>query len=449
VRNWLVMVLISLLVSLVNGGSWRYLNVENGALPDNSIQKIYFDDDGSVWFCTIDTGLIHFENGSYEVINPVEDGNWSSRFFNDIVKSPSGVYWVATEYKGLLRFKNGEWTQFFPTFSDRKFEHLRALALEKGGPENGGDIWIGTWSEGIYRFDGTNFQAYSIQEGVLPSCNVFDIKVEENPDPNKDERVVWIGTSDGLIKYDGESWENFPINGKTGKWVNAIALENGGTLFSNGKMYIGTESGEFIIYDGSNWEIFNISDPWNPNTAVTDIEIDRNGVKWFGTDKQGLGMYDETQLLLYYKSNSGIRGDNVIDLALREFSDSLEVWCSVYDFESGYSGISIYTVSPTGIEDGIVLHPDEIQLLSNFPNPFNPSTTITYMIPGAGHVSLNIYNVMGQRVRALVDGYRDVGIYKVIWDGKNDKGYMVPTGVYFYQLRMGNISRTRKMVLIR
>jgi len=88
-------------------------------------------------------------------------------------------------------------------------------------------------------------------------------------------------------------------------------------------------------------------------------------------------------------------------------------------------------------------------LNQNFPNPFNPTTTIEYSIPTSGHVSLVVYNVAGQKVRTLVNDSQSASFYKVVWDGKNDNGMTVGTGMYFYKLVSGNYSKIVKMTLMK
>jgi hypothetical protein len=93
--------------------------------------------------------------------------------------------------------------------------------------------------------------------------------------------------------------------------------------------------------------------------------------------------------------------------------------------------------------------PTVYTLAQNFPNPFNPTTTIEYSIPTAGHTTLAIYNLAGQKVRTLVNNVQSPSFYKVVWDGKNDNGMTVATGTYFYKLVSGNYSKNVKMTLIK
>ena len=96
--------------------------------------------------------------------------------------------------------------------------------------------------------------------------------------------------------------------------------------------------------------------------------------------------------------------------------------------------------------------PAGISLSSNYPNPFNPSTTIQYTVNSRQtpiRTTLKIYNIKGQLVRTLVDEPEGAGTHRVIWDGKSDEGQDVASGVYLYELRIGDHSQTKKMVMMK
>jgi hypothetical protein len=98
---------------------------------------------------------------------------------------------------------------------------------------------------------------------------------------------------------------------------------------------------------------------------------------------------------------------------------------------------------------GIPLQPVVYDLAQNYPNPFNPSTTIRYALAKKSGVTLEIYNTIGQRVRTLFSGEQTTGEYESVWDGTNDAGGHVSSGVYFYRLRTGEYNAVRKLVMIR
>jgi len=92
--------------------------------------------------------------------------------------------------------------------------------------------------------------------------------------------------------------------------------------------------------------------------------------------------------------------------------------------------------------------PEEYALDQNYPNPFNPETTIEYQLPEAGKVMLKIYNVIGQEIRTLVNEDKEAGYHKIRWDGMDNKGVKVSSGIYIYQLQVGNFLRIKKMLSV-
>jgi hypothetical protein len=101
---------------------------------------------------------------------------------------------------------------------------------------------------------------------------------------------------------------------------------------------------------------------------------------------------------------------------------------------------------PVGAGDGV---PSQTALMQNHPNPFNPTTTIEYSLDAGGSVSLRVYDVSGRLVRTLVEGEKGPGAHAEVWNGRNDRGEAVSTGVYFYRLRAGEKVLTRKAVLLK
>lgn len=107
----------------------------------------------------------------------------------------------------------------------------------------------------------------------------------------------------------------------------------------------------------------------------------------------------------------------------------------------------IPTSSPTSTND--VNTPRHYVLHQNVPNPFNPKTTIRYRVPTASDVKLSIYDPAGQLIQTLVNDLHEGGTYTVQWNGENEQGVSMPSGVYLYRLEAKNFSETRKMILLR
>ncbi len=87
--------------------------------------------------------------------------------------------------------------------------------------------------------------------------------------------------------------------------------------------------------------------------------------------------------------------------------------------------------------------------LGNYPNPFNPATTTNYSLPASGKVELTIYNMLGQKIRSLINRHQFTGQHKIIWEGKNDQGIKAPSGIYIYRLTSSKSMISKKMVLIK
>ena len=108
-------------------------------------------------------------------------------------------------------------------------------------------------------------------------------------------------------------------------------------------------------------------------------------------------------------------------------------------------------ISDPGAAKAVVqMRPEAFSLANNFPNPFNPTTTIQYALPQAADVELTVYNVVGQPVRTLVAEYQSAGRYAVEWDATNDSGRSLSSGMYFYRLQAGGEFReVKKMLLLK
>jgi hypothetical protein len=121
-----------------------------------------------------------------------------------------------------------------------------------------------------------------------------------------------------------------------------------------------------------------------------------------------------------------------------------------YKLYTGFWNPWVVEMSPVeGEEDDADLRPSEFTLSQNFPNPFNPTTVIQYALPKTTQVRIEVYNVLGQRVRTLVDETQEPG-YKIInWDGKDDAGNEVSSGVYFCRIQAGDFVKSRKMTLLK
>jgi len=101
------------------------------------------------------------------------------------------------------------------------------------------------------------------------------------------------------------------------------------------------------------------------------------------------------------------------------------------------------------IEVSVGAAPAAYRAYDAYPNPFNPSCTIRFDLPEGAAVSLRVFDIRGTPVRTLVEGWRGPGVHKATWDGRSDDGSPLPSGIYFYSLRAGELATTRKMLLLK
>ena len=133
------------------------------------------------------------------------------------------------------------------------------------------------------------------------------------------------------------------------------------------------------------------------------------------------------------------RAKTEIENTVIEITDS-----QTYDSEFGFNRLAL----PAPVQ--LQTRPEAFALANNYPNPFNPATTIKYALPQAADVELTVYNVVGQVVRTLVAEHQSAGRYAVEWDAANDSGHSLSSGMYFYRLEAGGeFLETKKMLLLK
>ena len=229
-----------------------------------------------------------------------------------------------------------------------------------------------------------------------------------------------------------------------------------------------------IVYGYSD----DLGQTWHPSATFNNIiSLDARAELAEGTHYQmGTGV-----LWTFWKDESEENTGGGIDLMCAYSLDRGETWSApeyvtdLGDKKVGYKAILILPDGTIGINYEVPDYPSTGQmsvfyrerqpevtaiespdaltrtfsLLPNFPNPFNPSTWIRYQLPRTQNVQLIIFNLAGHPVRHLVNGQQSAGTHRVQWDGRNDTGALLPTGIYFYQLRAGEQIQTRRMLFLK
>lgn len=119
------------------------------------------------------------------------------------------------------------------------------------------------------------------------------------------------------------------------------------------------------------------------------------------------------------------------------------------NYSTATAVVTVPTTKPKDFEEEILPAPSTMMLAQNYPNPFNPSTVISFGTPIDQYVELRVFSAIGVPVRTLVGTQLAAGTYTIEWDGHDDIGAPLPSGVYLYMLRAGNNHLERKMILAR
>ena len=214
-----------------------------------------------------------------------------------------------------------------------------------------------------------------------------------------------------------------------------MPLTQGDGLYTNTPLRLADPDGD-LVYSGS----MNVTPP-----APYDVGFRVNYTAGAGVTIQNGGGNLRGRSYYQYVHPTKVNQDGSID------------WPSEYSFPTLAWMDGDLTVedapnlfTPTAVDQsGNGGTPITFALSQNYPNPFNPETVIRYQVAEKSHVQLNIYNLMGQVVRTLVNGQQGQGSYSIQWNGRDLRGNEVPTGVYFVKMAAGSFEQLRKMTLIR
>ena len=261
----------------------------------------------------------------------------------------------------------------------------------------------------------------------------------------------------------------------TGKYSDGIG--NAADVYKNSWFYTGIDSLLLTFsrakrnYDSG----FSISDaPQPPMTFEVLSDTNSIKLKWDHSaetypDFAGYRIYRKTERAenifdLVFKCGQGIDNPTVvhefIDLTVENGIDYLY---SITAFDNGNSNNGrriesnihstmpdswVQTGEPVMLQD-VYVSPNNFRLYPNYPNPFNPSTTIAYDLPEVSKVKIIIYDILGREVRTLVNKSQNAGHHVISWDGKDDRGILISAGIYLVRCKAENFIQSRKMVFLK
>lgn len=322
---------------------------------------------------------------------------------------------------------------------------------------NGGQSWYATnttgelkkihsifiYNQNIAWAGGTTGKIYKTTDGGENWAEVIDLGSDTVYDLYfLSEQVGFAAMDDGYI---------FKCIDGNNNWTLIDSL-NGERLLS--MEFIDNNVGFVVGYNGllgktsdggNNWDVVDTLAVINDSTfdELWDIKFVSPTEGWIGA-----GNAVGANGALYHTTDAGnswqkLDSPNGKTIRCLNFSSPIKGWAS------GAQGTILKYDATTGIKNHNGTHPNSFHLLSNYPNPFNPTTNIEYYINISGNAELSIFNINGQKIKTIVSEYQKPGSYRYNWDGTNQSGIQVSSGTYFYNLKLENQIRAKRMILIK
>ena len=319
-----------------------------------------------------------------------------------------------------------------------------------------------------------DIEAGTIAYNVAADDNLFSLYRASDAGSVSFGLMAPDGTGLGYFAYSGESegWKRgcFVVDSDTpydglyfdyghGEKELEISKENVNNNLTR-KEVSSTEGTYFIAHDSFQGIITSMADWFGPHLV---LQYPNGGHTWIGGTQQRIVWFSDYvgYITIEFTQDGGVSWDTIASHVFEgEYSYDWTVphinssTCKIRitaENDSIYTDTSIeyFTIqSDTGIEEEMLM---PILLSANYPNPFNPSTTIQYTIPADvnDHVSLKIYDLRGAVVKTLIEQVDRPGIYSAVWNGRDESGNQVSSGIYIYQLKAGEFVKSNKMMLMK
>lgn len=440
---------------------WVTYTASNSGLASNTVRAVVIDANGNKWFGT-DAGLSGFDGTDWQTYAQEDvKQTLADNVINDIafeITSYGPELWIATD-NGVSVFaipSIDAVTQATPYRTDNTGlmnNKVTSAAVDTLRHER----WFGT-PTGVSRFNGSEWRNFDREsDPPLAWDNVTDIGVDPfggwkyiatiNGQENERNGVSRLRTSaDDVDAITAPSPYSEEWSGLLSPNVLCVFVDDDGT------QWFGTDEG-FVFHDTTEtkagWDYFTTVEGLIDDTVYAITKTSEQ-VAWIGT-QNGLARFEyslgqfgiETYKFTNYTTGDGLAGSTVYDLAL-EPDGSL--WVATDN------GVSHYNPS-TRVADLDSETPTSFGLVKNYPNPFNPSTTITYSLASNAHVELYVVNMKGERIHGLVNTTQTQGLHTATWTGMLSTGEPAPTGIYLahlvVQTEQQQIRDSIKMLLVK
>lgn len=289
---------------------YAHLNINNSDIPTNFVYHSIAGDSGESWYGT-QVGLLHYTDAGwakYNSSNTIMEADVVNYLFIDDL----GVVWGGLAGGGLVSFDGSNWKSWTEDDSDLPSDNITEIVSEPGR-----GLWLTTDGGGLVLFDGTNFTIFDNSNSLLPSDNLISIDIVG--------KTKWIAATGGaIIKMD--SLDNMTIYDENDEQILSNSLFCIRIEETTGDIWVGTQQG-LLRFDHSSWESFTFNDWGNTENRVASIAFDSDGTKWVGT-YSGLLSYNGSDWTDYSTYKNGELGSHIENIAMDASGNK---WCSLFN----------------------------------------------------------------------------------------------------------------------
>jgi streptogramin lyase len=379
----------------------------------NNFTHVAVENNNSIWF---GAGATVFRLNNF-VSQSIRITEYTEGKLYGISSGQKGIYFAYENFLSLFSGNTGVDYIFPNDFLTDNRNTASIITMEDGSVLYGCD-------QGLLHYNG---DSYKIIKGPSnPDILYYPFDIVKAPDGS-----IWLSRLAKIthITEDLKYFEDFNPPAEIAQAFRSIAVDN------NSSIWIGTDrSGLIIRYMDNEWDV---KYRFPNDEYILDIKIDSNNILWAGTQYSGLLRYDGISWKSYTTAD-GLPSNQINEIAVAPDNTK---WIATPD------GLASLIDKPVKVNQKV--RPQSLVITSTYPNPFNACTTITFVLPLSSKASLSIYSLSGQKIRTLFYGSLIAGTHSILWDGLDDYGKVVSSGVYFSKLDMGKKIAIGKMLLLK
>lgn len=400
-----------------DGKTWTHRKVyDDTDSVSVTVRSVTIDRNDVKWFYTDEPAFVSYDGKTWEYYHNDACNDYAARSYCAV--DNNDVKWIASLGHGIFSFDGRDFRGYSSDIGVNNLE-VSTLFIDSSNRK-----WFPLSNNGVLCYDDETWRHYSTETGFF-SDSIWEIREDSQC------RVWLLSRYEGIAMLDGDSWTVFTAkNGLPNNAVSALAIDSQDIVW--------IRCGNCVAsYDGESWHRHK-TDMEFISYGADSIIIDRFDNKWI-IGSEHVWFFDGVEWTVCQCDATFLSRHGLNDISLVDYNNTC--W-----FIKDWTLASLRRSSPflPGTSNNLM-----ISLLGSFPNPFNAETAIDFALAEWGPVGMTVYNIMGQRVRRFPPASLPAGKNKFIWDGCDDSGVKVSSGVYIYRIEKGGRKAVGRMMFVK